>query len=120
MGRVGSGELAIIAITEGSNDSRDVSTVPSINGTYSQSSVICGEKNTSFLSESLFDHIDDTAFRENIRLESELIELYISQMNVAEPDTRTHIHLSGFLVSVGQVDRFDLDNAVPAQRCLSF
>jgi hypothetical protein len=86
MGRVGSGELAIIVITEGSNDSRDVSTVPSINDTYSQSSVTCGEGNTSFLSESLFDHIDDTAFSDNIGLQSELIELYISQMNGAEPE----------------------------------
>jgi hypothetical protein len=60
--------------------------VPNINGTHSQDSVTCAEGDTTVLSESFFDHIDDTAFSENIRLQSELIELYISLMNEAKPE----------------------------------
>jgi len=94
MGRVGSGELAIIVITEVSNHSRDVRTVPMIHGTYSQSSITGAEGDTSFLSESFFDHIDDIAFSENIRLQGEWIGLYVSHVNGLD-DIFTHIHLSG-------------------------
>jgi hypothetical protein len=80
------------------DDSRDVRTVPDPNDTYSQSSVTCVESEIALLSQLLLDHTNDIAFSEEIRLQGELIELYISEANLAESETCTHTDLPERLV----------------------